>query len=71
MYRRGNAHVADTQSRVVWIKGSRCEGGTCVEIAALNERILVRDSKVPDGPVLDFPQASWRAFTDALRTDSL
>ncbi|SDM92758.1 DUF397 domain-containing protein [Streptomyces wuyuanensis] len=38
------------------------EGGSCVEIAACPHTVHVRDSKVPDGPMLSVAPASWAAF---------
>ncbi len=37
-------------------------GGNCVQVAPAPERVLVRDSKNPDGPALAVPAAAWRAF---------
>jgi hypothetical protein len=34
----------------------------CVEVAALDELIAVRDSKDPTGPVLFFDQHEWSSF---------
>ncbi len=48
-----------------WRRSSRSNnyGGNCVEVAAnLPDRVLVRDSKDPDGPVLTFDRSSWSAF---------
>lgn len=42
-------------------------GGNCVEVAALRGNVAVRDSKDPDGPVLTFRPATWRAFTTAIK----
>ena len=36
--------------------------GCCVEVGACACRVLVRDSKDPDGPVLSFTRAEWSAF---------
>lgn len=49
---------------VVWRKSSRSgsNSGACVEVATLPDRVLVRDSKDPDGPVLTFTPGEWRAF---------
>ncbi|MFG3308417.1 DUF397 domain-containing protein [Streptomyces wuyuanensis] len=38
------------------------EGGCCVEVAACPHTVHVRDSKVPDGPMLSVAPASWAAF---------
>ncbi|GGN43096.1 hypothetical protein GCM10012285_24090 [Streptomyces kronopolitis] len=50
-----------------WRKSSYSNGeGACVEVAQLgDELVLVRDSKVADGPVLRFPSAVAAAFTRA------
>jgi hypothetical protein len=43
-------------------------GGNCVEVAAnLPGAVAVRDSKDPEGPVLAFAPAQWRAFAAAVR----
>ncbi|MFD7229627.1 DUF397 domain-containing protein [Streptomyces sp. NPDC059881] len=38
------------------------EGGECVEVAACPHTVHVRDSKVPDGPMLTVAPAVWAAF---------
>ncbi|MEV6687478.1 DUF397 domain-containing protein [Streptomyces sp. NPDC051130] len=47
---------------VAWRKSSYSsdEGGQCVEMAACSaDRVHVRDSKVPHGPVLTLSPSSW------------
>jgi len=46
-----------------WRKSSRSgnNGGQCVEVAA-SVRVLVRDSKNPDGGRLAFTPQAWREF---------
>jgi hypothetical protein len=39
-----------------------------VEIARQEHRVVMRDSKDPDGPRLMFAAANWRAFLADLRT---
>ncbi|QEU87077.1 DUF397 domain-containing protein [Streptomyces viridosporus] len=48
----------------VWTKSSYStdEGPDCVEMAPASDRILVRDSKNPDGPRLALAPATWTAF---------
>ena len=36
--------------------------GGCVQVAPTLERVLVRDSKDPEGPALAVPTTAWRAF---------
>ncbi|MFI9563354.1 DUF397 domain-containing protein [Streptomyces rishiriensis] len=47
-----------------WIKSSYStdEGPDCVEVAAAPARILVRDSKDPQGPRLTLAPTAWTAF---------
>lgn len=48
---------------IQWRKSSRSAGGgDCVEIAELPDKVLVRDSKDPDGPQLRFTSEAWRGF---------
>ncbi|WRZ91419.1 DUF397 domain-containing protein [Streptomyces sp. NBC_01007] len=56
------ASAAD--ARPEWIKSSysTADGPDCVEVAAHPDRVLVRDSKNPDGPRLSLAPTSWAAF---------
>ncbi|WP_306832220.1 DUF397 domain-containing protein [Catenuloplanes nepalensis] len=51
-----------------WTKSTRSAQGNCVECVANGTRILVRDSKCPDGPVLSFDRARWTAFLHFVTT---
>ena len=48
---------------LTWRKSTRSTAGECVEVAASPDRVLVRDSKDPDGTVLSFAYSEWRSFT--------
>lgn len=53
-----------------WRKSSYSQGSnSCVEAAdgAPGEQVWVRDSKNPDGPVLKFTSAEWKAFVAGVR----
>ncbi|GAA2342033.1 DUF397 domain-containing protein [Dactylosporangium salmoneum] len=51
-----------------WRKSPRSDDGNCVEVGHSDRgSIGVRDSKDPGGPVLDFDQDSWMAFTRHVR----
>jgi hypothetical protein len=68
-------------SSVKWHKSRRSgNGANCVEVATVDAQLLsgdkaettdrlflVRDSKDPDGPVLTFTPAEWRAFAEGLK----
>ena len=55
---------SSTESRQLeWRKARRSQGnGDCVEIAAAEGDIAVRDSKDPLGPVLAFGPEAWKRF---------
>jgi hypothetical protein len=55
-------------TRAVWRKASRStgNGGDCVEVAALPDGVLVRDSRDPYGPILAVSPAAWRQFLSSL-----
>jgi hypothetical protein len=57
-------------SRAVWRRSTRSggNGGNCVEVAAIERGVAVRDSKNPGGAVLAFAPDAWHAFTDAVRS---
>jgi hypothetical protein len=42
-------------------------GGDCVEVAHLDGRYAMRDSKNPDSAVLTSTTAEWLAFTTGVR----
>lgn len=39
----------------------------CIEVALLNESVMVRDSKNVEGPALAYDRASWQNFVSAVR----
>ncbi|MEV5880947.1 DUF397 domain-containing protein [Streptomyces sp. NPDC052101] len=43
------------------------EGNACVEVADLDTRIAVRDSKAPAQATLTFPATAFAPFIDALK----
>jgi hypothetical protein len=52
---------------IVWRTSSYSAGsGNCVEVAPTPERVLVRDSKDPNGPSLALPTSAWRTFLTTL-----
>lgn len=45
--------------------------GDCVEIAELGDMVGVRDSKDPNGPVIELTRSEWCAFVDAVKRGDL
>lgn len=58
-------------SALSWRKSSYSgsNGGQCVEVAAPG-RVLVRDSKNPDGKRLAFSVQVWRAFAARIKNSN-
>lgn len=52
-----------------WRRSSRSasNGGQCVELAATEHAVLVRDSKDPGGPALAFGTAAFQRFLTAIK----
>jgi hypothetical protein len=53
--------------RLQWRKSTRSGANNCVEVAFLDGRVAVRDSKDQRGAMLTFTTAEWRAFLDRVR----
>jgi Domain of unknown function (DUF397) len=45
-----------------WQKSGRSGMNGCVEVAFVDDQVVVRDSKHRDGPVLVFTPREWKAF---------
>jgi hypothetical protein len=51
-----------------WRTSTFCDLNGCIEVALLDGRVAVRDSKDPAGPVLLFTPNEWEAFLAGART---
>jgi Domain of unknown function (DUF397) len=52
----------------VWRKARQSvANGACVEVAPMDGMVALRDSKNPDGAVLVYTSAEWRAFLHGAR----
>lgn len=49
-----------------WRSASASDGMQCVELAAIDGGVSVRDSKDPDGPTLNFTKGELAAFADGI-----
>lgn len=53
---------------LTWVKAQMSShNGQCVEIASTPGKIAMRDSKDPDGPILVYTNAEFRAFLEGAR----
>ncbi|WP_075020652.1 DUF397 domain-containing protein [Actinomadura madurae] len=59
-------------SCVRWRKSSHSggQGGNCVEVAALDSGVGVRDSRDQEGPKLTFGVAEWRVFARRVKASA-
>jgi hypothetical protein len=58
----------EERTGLAWLKAqSSSHNGQCVEIASTAGKIAIRDSKDPDGPILVYTPAEFRAFLDGAR----
>ncbi|MFC6016021.1 DUF397 domain-containing protein [Plantactinospora solaniradicis] len=58
----------DVNTAPNWHKSTRSDSTNCVEVADnLPGRVLVRDSKDPQGPVLIFSPGQWHGFVALTR----
>ncbi len=61
-FRKSSRSATNGSCVEVGFHAASASGGTnCVEVA-LGDRVLVRDSKDPDGPRLAFDPATWTQF---------
>ena len=60
-------HLDDLTWRTSSYSGSN--GGNCIEVAATDRAVAVRDSKDPGGPELAVTAATWTAFTSQLKAN--
>ena len=54
-------------SRAAWRKSTRSGTNGCVEVAFVEDKVAVRDSKDRGGPVLLFTAHEWEAFIGCAR----
>ena len=46
-----------------------CASSSCVEVAKVADRFLIRDSKKPDVEPLSFTEDEWAAFVRGVKDD--
>lgn len=55
--------AAPENGALLWRTSTRSgPAGNCVEVARTLTAVAVRDSKDPDGPILEFAAGAWRDF---------
>jgi hypothetical protein len=51
-----------------WRTPTRCSTENCVEVAAMNGWIAVRDTKNPGHPALLYTESEWQDFIDSAKS---
>jgi uncharacterized protein DUF397 len=54
-------------SEADWTRSSLCGTNSCVEVAIDGGRVAMRDSKVRQGPILQFDREMWKDFLAGAR----
>ncbi len=66
-------HTEDAQvdgrpaAELVWHRGRQCEIGNCVEVAAIDEAVILRSSTSPGGVQLTLSREEWGDFLMAAK----
>jgi hypothetical protein len=53
---------------VTWHRARECETKTCVEVATSSGMVALRNSRYPDGPVVEYTAAEWLVFLEGARS---
>jgi hypothetical protein len=55
-------------ARLIWRKAQlSTNNGACVEVGSVVGKIVLRDSKDPNGPMLVYTPTEWDAFLDGAK----
>jgi predicted secreted Zn-dependent protease len=52
---------------LTWHTALSCDGGECVEVAADRNIILIRNSRQPGGPLLEYTPEEWHEFVSGIK----
>lgn len=54
-------------ARAAWIRAQKSNSGGCVEVAHLDNWVVVRNSRDPSGPKQFYTVHEWECFLDGAR----
>jgi len=57
----------DDEPALNWRKSTQSNSGGCLEAAAADGMVFLRDSKRPDGPIMQISGPAWLVFVAELR----
>lgn len=52
---------------LTWRTVLSCDGGTCIEVAADQDIIVMRNSRQPVGPRLEYTSEEWHEFVSGIK----
>jgi hypothetical protein len=52
---------------LIWRTALSCDGGACVEVAADQNSILIRNSRQPSGPLIEYTPEEWHEFVSGIK----
>jgi predicted secreted Zn-dependent protease len=52
---------------LIWRTALRCNGGSCVQVAATEQGILLGSTRQPAGPVLSYTPDKWHEFIAGIK----
>jgi predicted secreted Zn-dependent protease len=52
---------------LIWLTALNCDGGACVQVAADQNTILIRNSRQPDGPLIEYTPEEWHEFVSGIK----
>lgn len=58
---------APSHTNLTWRTALSCDGGACVEVAADQDMILIRNSRKPGGPLLEYSPEEWHEFVSGIK----
>jgi predicted secreted Zn-dependent protease len=54
-------------NNLTWHTALSCDGGACVQVAADRDIILIRNSRQPGGPLLEYTPQEWHEFVSGIK----
>ncbi len=52
---------------LTWRTSLSCDGGACVEVAADRNIIMIRNSRQPGGPLIEYSPEGWHEFVSGIK----
>ena len=59
--------ITRDDSGITWYTALSCDAGSCVQVAADRDTVLVRNSRQPDGPLIEYTPEEWHEFVSGIK----